>query len=839
MKGTFKIKQTDGPTQVELAIFHDAPGGGFAEETVSPIAIPQPTDGTNYESQNPEFGRTFDQQDWSGGFGEGRVHTLTSEQHYGYTDGTLAMFPNQIVLGYRETSCGIMVRGGAFEESADIDNWTTSNCSVAHSASSDVGSGAMQATTTGANATLTQSYSNSLGAGGNGISTLQGREINFIARVKRVSGSGTILARINDNVTGNTDGATSSDTSYVTIECTATVNAAATSLSFIFLMSNSGDVWLIDEAKVIPTGGTTWSCRPVSFKGTHSAGLQLLYAGIGRCVMVWHEADETFYPMYVDSANTVTDLEQFGDSTTALFVALGDTNTYKYSTDGTTWSNPSNLTSGNADYADKFVRAQNAAGNNVLMKARATNIAINATPTDAATWGSEIPVGTSDRPVTSLLATNGIAYVGKTDGMYVFDRANSKMRDIEPDANFFADSNNFEATIGRGGVVYSSGGQSTFWRIWPAEEGAIIHRWTDLTDVLGAPAFKYWGGRVAALAQDRINIWVLTADDAGAQSGGFPYTFPFVFEGTNSSSAMRLITLRPPTRAKQDFVSDNALVPHSVTAINSMTTATQLGRFISDPVSSLFVLGARLDTSLSLATPFFPVAVRLKMPVSNDNPALAASVEVRKTGNFYTQWMDWDFPDIEKTLLRVALSTKNCSTGKTVTVYYKTDDASDDDSSGWTQFPDESTKVNSSPTTVLSVDTSDETAQITFKRIRFKLAIASNSFTDDPPTIVGMTVSIQQNAGDYRKFRAVAKVGDRRFTTSRRRNEMLPAETIITRLKELQAEPYVTVTTPLGDEYVAWIRFAQEIASNRVVGYGRRTDQTRILTIEGTEVRTT
>lgn len=835
-KGSIRLKQTDGPTEVDLNVWHDAPGipGGFTQDEVSPLPVPQPTDETNYQTHNPEFGRAFDQSNWAGGYGEGRVHRLDREDHYGYTDGVLAMFEHQLMPSYQEDLVGVMVKNPSFQDTSIGDYYSTSNATLAASTDADDGdSAAMQITADANSGSASQTYAGPL-------TPLEGRTFVFTARIKRLSGSGSITLRMNDNVNGFSDSSASSATSYTTVTVSHTVGSSITAVGFHFQLSTSGDVFVVDNVCVIPDGGLAWNSRPIAFKGSHPSKREGMYIAAGRCILKWEEGGDVFYPVYVDSTYSITDLEVFGTSTARLYAARGDDTNYLMSADGLTWGNPT-LNGDEKDYATKFVRAQNANSDQVLMKSRASSISVNESPEDATAWGAEIPVGTVDRPITSLLATNGIAYVGKTDGLYVFDRGNSKMRDIEPDANFFVDPDNFKTSIGRGGVVYTTGGQASFWRVWPAEEGAVIHRWLDLTELLIAPSFKNWGGRVEALAQDRQNIWVLMADDANAQVTEFPYTFEFSFSRPRDSAKMRLLALRPPARDQQDFVSDSLLVPHSVTAISNMSEATQMGRFVEDAASSLFVFGRQYDSAItgSIGNVARARVVRLRLPTSADNPALASSIEVRKSGDFFTPWIDWQYPDIEKALNKITVNTKNCDLNRTVTVYYKTDDDTDDDSTGWTQFPDSDTKVTTSPTKVLSIGTDDSVSQITFRRIRLKFSFSSTSNTADPPIVTGYVLHVSANANAFRRFRAVVKIGDRRFTTGRRRSELLPAETIASRLRDLEAEPYVTVTTPLGDEYQANITVQTAIAGKRVSGNGRRVDYTRVLTIDGIETRTT
>jgi len=507
------VANADGSTnKVRLSLWRDAPNrpGGWEEEIISPTPPPQPQGDVNYAAQSPEFGRVVSQNDWHLGFGASRFTDLVNFPKYGYTDGVLAMFDDELVLGYEENEVDAIVQNGRLETGATT-GWTNgSNTTVTVNSDARSGSYSLNIAATSAGGTCTQNY---LGTD----SVLASRQMTLIAYAKRVSGSGNIKATIADGV-GSTDSSTSTSSDWTLLKAVRTLHASTSAVQFTFTLSVDDDVFRVDDIAVILTGGSAFKSRPIEFEGNY-------YASMGRSVIKWDESNDAWLPVYLDGSDEITGLENYEGN---LIVGRGDNNNYLLSADGVTFSNPS-TNSGNSRIANKLARVLNARGDWALMKTRLNQASLTVDPSDTANWGAEIQVGDIDRTTTSLISGAGTAYVGREDGLYVYDRRINRFRDIEPDSNFFPSANNFRRAIGRGGAIWASGGQQTFWRISPTGQPPI-HDWSELTHIFTASAFKGFGGEVSAIAQDRSNVFIALADNAANTLSSFPYTFPFTFQ---------------------------------------------------------------------------------------------------------------------------------------------------------------------------------------------------------------------------------------------------------------------------------------------------------------------
>jgi hypothetical protein len=224
------------------------------------------------------------------------------------------------------------------------------------------------------------------------------------------------------------------------------------------------------------------------------------------------------------------------------------------------------------------------------------------------------------------------------------------------------------------------------------------------------------------------------------------------------------------------------------------------------------------------------------MPRDNENPRRANNINVRLNGTFYTPWIDFNYPDTEKAEGLLTLTSKNCSSGsKYVTVSYKTDDATDDDSTGWTVWGDDGV-FDTSPSETKSAVL---TTPVTFKRIRFKLEFVSNSHVDDPPTVTAMVFKAVWNEDEPRKFRGSVKLTDRRSAQLRRVPQRTLRTADITTLDLLRKQPFVQLVTPEGESVNATFRYRSRTIGSRIdVTRGRPVDQVRALDLEFTEVLT-
>ena len=811
------LSDIDGSTNaVEVNLWKDNPNlpGGFQTEYLSPAPPRQAGDSANYQQQSPDVGLVMDQDSWHRGFGETfieRFDTASSANRarakYGYTEGVLPMFKGELALGYQEDSVDMILRNGRFESGATT-GWTGTNTTLAINTTAErSGSYACQVTVGADNGYMYQDY-------GGTVSVARSREITFAAYLYRTSGSGTAAMKIVDSA-GNTTGSTVTHNSgYGVAYVTRTINSGATSLQFQIVFSNDEDVWLVDDIVIIPTGGVTFT--PVQeFEGNS-------YLGIGRTICKWNDSDFRWDVVYWDSGYAITDLISFEGN---LYAARGTTVNYLYSGDGTTWSDPSN-NSGNPKLAVYFSRCRNANGDWALAKSRANYVAISTNPTDTANFGAEIQVGDQDREINKLFSANDILFVGREDGLFSYNTVTNTFEDLQPEANLFPDADNFKSAIGRAGAIYATGGDQSFWKISPSGGG---YAWQDLSYLFKAPAFRGFGGRITAMAQDRNNLWLALADDLQSNLG-FPYDFPISFATAGISQKIRVLALR----TQKDDVSGVEDIAHTITVFDDVTNVTQLGRFAGDSRGSLFVCGSYTNTDLASATnDTEPRIIRMRMPVKNEHPSNNATVEHRLDGYFYSPWINFNYPDVTKAGVKMTINGMNLDSNIYAKVHYKTDDATDDDSQGWNVWGSDG-KFTSNGQTVSGFSSS----LLNFNRIRFRIQLVTNVHTKSP-RITGIVLHAVWNPIDYRKWTLVAKLSDKAMNQLRRTPRRTLRTTDISNLESLRQKSFITFTDPDGTSHNVKLRYSDQMISSRVYATRDVTlDQTRAITMELTEVKT-
>jgi len=504
------LANADGTTnQIGIHLLKDDESlpGGFRSELMSKDVPHFSLDEANYGTVPESDVVVWDERCWCTGFGLTQKMPRTgghSDHRYGYSDGVLAFNDNRLTMGYQEDAVDIILQNGRFE-TGDTTGWdNNSNASVATSTDSRSGNHALTVTLTGTDGYVGQTYRGTLSS-----STLNGETIIMIGYVKRVSGSGSAKLVIDDDQAGQSNSSTTTSTAYNFLTVERTVDGSAGQLDFRIQGSTSSDVWRVDDLAVyIKDRPVTWAGRPQEFEDN-------LYAICGPMILKWNETDDAWYPVHVSDeiAYPFTSLLSYEGN---LYAGRGTSTHYMRSADGTTWADPSSP-SGNPSKAEFFARVRNANGDWALMKTRANQAAISVDPTDTAKWGNEIQVGDSDRSVTNVWSVNDTAFIGKEDGIWGFSGATNRFEDLEPEANFFKHSDNYKAAQGRGGQIYASGGDQSFWEMTPiiSNDGRTqAMQWRDVDDLVHAPNYEGFGGKVQALADDRRALWVAT-DGAG------------------------------------------------------------------------------------------------------------------------------------------------------------------------------------------------------------------------------------------------------------------------------------------------------------------------------------
>lgn len=807
------LSNTDGSTNlVGINLWRDNPAlpGGWAVEHVNPDVPVFRTDEANYQRQSPDLGSVHDQISWHMGFGEGTCRGGGCTR-YGYTDGALAMFENEIMPSYQEDDVDLIVRNGRFEWNATT-GWTASDTTMAISSSAHTGNYGLQVTVTANNGTISQTY-------GGTVSVLRSRKVTLIAYARRTSGSGTCKARITDSA-GSTDSSTVSSSSYAIMQVSRTLNAGATSLAFTLLFSADDDVWVVDDIAIVPEGGVVATGKLQEFAAN-------AYIAVGRGIYKWDESNDYWHVVYMDASYSITSLISYGST---LLAGRNTNDNYLRSTDGTTWADPTTPT-GNASQAEFFARGLNANGDWALFKSRSNQIALTTDPSNTANWGGEIQVGDPDRDINNLFSANGTVYAGREDGLMVYDEAINRFRDIEPEGNWFPEGDNYATGMAQSGSLYASGGEQTFWRITAASP-APRHVFEDLSYLFKAPAFRGFGGRVAAMAQDRNSLWVALADDLSSTTGEFPYSFPITFPVAGISNKVYLMAIR---QQQEEGGGAAVTVAHTVTSM-TVSVVKQISRFSDGERSSMFVVGHAANTDMSGDDTDEPRVIRLRMPIDNENPRHNSTRAFKNGGEFFTPWIDYSFPDVSKAQIKLTINSKNFDSNDYATVYYKKDDATDDDSSGWTVWGSDGI-FNESPSETVAAVVS---TLVTFTRIRFKIAFTVSSSTADPPVVTGIVLHSMWNPTEFRRFRAITRLADKRQMQLRRVRRKALRSADITSLNNLRQQPFVQMTDPDGTAHYVKLRYTDTMMGGRVFPT-RNTSlyQTRALDLEMTEVQIT
>ena len=333
------------------------------------------------------------------------------------------------------------------------------------------------------------------------------------------------------------------------------------------------------------------------------------------------------------------------------------------------------------------------------------------------------------------------------------------------------------------------------------------------------------------MTQDRNNLFVALADDLESESAGFPYTFPFSFAGANISKTVKLLSVRTQQEEPGSRPED---VAHTIASFE-VSEIESMGKFKGSERMSLFVLGNNInDDSADGNNNKEPRSFRLRMPIRNENPSLNSITEHPLTGNFYTPFINFNYPDVNKAAVKLTVNGLNLDSSKFVTAFYKTDDTTDDDTTGWTTFGSTG-KFTSSGQTV----TADISTITNFDRIRFKLVFTTDD-TGVSPRINALVFHAAWNPIDYRKWTAVVKVSDKRSMLLRRVRSTQVKTSVMSDLETLRKEPFVLLQDPDGSSHYVNLRYTDSMISSRV--YSTRNvapDQSRLVTMTMTEVKTT
>lgn len=771
----------------------------------------------SYDETSPNLDLVYEQTSWHRGLGQSGIRRRGEDDYrYATANGVLTQFDGQLVSGYYEDFVDVCIKNPRFED--EIDGITTGWAGTNTTLSADTtnyrnGANALGVTVDSNNGTVTQRF-------GGDATLFRNQLISLRVYARRLTGSGTIRANLIDSA-GTTNGSASSPTEYTQIEVTRTIDATATTIDFQFEFSTSSDTWVIDDVSLELPGGSA------QFKSDAVTLSDELYIPCGRTVMKWDSADNAFYPVYVDPAYTVECIAEFDNDSTSptLFIGFGANQAYKVSTNGTTWAAPATTNGDSRDYASFFAITRDANGDISLAKSTGVEVRISGGDVASSTsnWGAAISVGSSDKNVTNLISAADILYVGKTDGLYRYSRGTGRFEDLEPEAGAYDHPNNYKAAIGRGGKIYAGTGARSFFAV--TDRGASVD-FEDLSVLVRSNSWDGFSGEVEAITQDKANIWVALNNQ---KSQGFPYAFPIEFGSENDDT--RVVVLRPEIRSIGSQVSTN-VAPYAITTVTA-TNVDRIARYIQATNNDSVFLFGKFENADSAAEE--ARIVRLRIPVDNENPARTASnaIYVRKTGTITTAWIDWFYPDVSKTLVKIDAVTKNLGEGRKIIVSYKADDSDPGDNTGWTDIG----SLTASPKGTV---TASLTSPVNFKRIRLKFTFVTTD-VNEPLELYSFTLHSVWNPTESRRWTVQTKLSDNKRSKRGRKSAFRTTLSSLdwTNLETLRKEPFCIFEDKDGVTYRVKIRQLQE----RVVELdnpkgGANPKQTRVVHMEMNEVRT-
>jgi hypothetical protein len=370
--------------------------------------------------------------------------------------------------------------------------------------------------------------------------------LTFGVYAKRVAGSGTLSPRITTSAGDLVTGTGIDSESFAYGSASQNLPNGFTTLDFRLSGSAANDVWVVDDMFVIITGCNSEWTKMVRFKGSNAS--HEFYTASGGAIFKWDETDDVFYVVHMSDADGITsgtpdpftDLEVFDDEGTSSFLLAGrngtatdNDNHYMRSADGATFSAPTSAT-GNASKAEFFLKTRNSLGDTALIKSRFNKVALAANASNTANWGGEIKVGDVDTAITGMFSVNDRAYVGKEDGLWVYDEVTNVFKEIEPDANFFAHPDNYSRAIGRGGSIWARGGDHSLFRVDPIDDNNNF-AWNDVSDLVSFPEWSGFSAGARALAQDRHSVWI-ALDGADKQIIKSQILVPPTVESVEASS---------------------------------------------------------------------------------------------------------------------------------------------------------------------------------------------------------------------------------------------------------------------------------------------------------------
>lgn len=406
-----------------------------------------------------------------------------------------------------------------------------------------------------------------------------------------------------------------------------------------------------------------------------------IYVCYGRYVLKIDPSSDTISTAYDAGVGKVcTSLAVFKGR---MYLALGEADTFRHSTDGTTWT----AHAGGATYTathfrvaeDKLYRVWK--GTSGTVAAFLTNNSQD--PTTTLNWGAEDAIGDTSVPVTKLANSAYQIFVAKQDGLYAADIETGRFPSLTPELAPWKSANNGIGTHVWGGLCFmpTIRGLKMFFAgsLYSAGPEAMSQNDSEIK------------GRFTALAGDAN--WLF-----GALYNG---TDTYVLAGRSP---------RPDDGYPGEF------------------TWNAVWYLAGGPYTSMQISGLTADPRLWLSRQ--GNISYIKLGTSLDNPLQDSTAVYQATGTDYYPAHDAGSPAVDKHFLELRVNTDNLSqvVGRYITWHYRLDDTA-----AWTRLG----VTNQSPTQVLKFDQAND---VVGRRIALKAEWTRGSVTTATPNIRNVEV---------------------------------------------------------------------------------------------------
>ena len=657
---TLQDKASSPNTELRLVVDEDENGIERWRELRSPKLPPRRTQGAlTVSEQDPLVDFTWAQDNWADG--ALRPYYREGDARYSKSSGVDARWEGVLSLGMeRSDAQDWLIRGMGCEVANDEDEWTVSGTAGALTRQSTTaleGDYAYKYVVTTANTEDSYVYQDLANP-----TLYQSREVIVGIWIK----TGTLGSSyapnlyINDGVgTSSGTAITASDTDWTFTSVTRTIDSSATRVRIIIgdddaASGSTACTFYFDAISMQVEGSGDEKCVGMA---EHN---DIIYMAQGRVVSKWDENNDVWDAVYIHASADATDIVHFSN---AIYVAFGYSAAYIYGS-LTSWT-VSTLASA-IKYAKYFAVARNNAGNLALWKTETVNTIKSATdPTNSGSYSSAYTIGSSDRDITALHSSFDTLLVGKTDGLWQYNRTYANTSTAE---NAFAPV----STEWDKGVNVSNFAVGEEWHgfFYTTAATQSLIRWSpgqvqDMTSLFVAPRVQGFGGEIKALVASPHELFVAADIPETSEAGVFG---DFPIQLTTTSKKIKIMSVRQSADGSFNLHTIDEVTFGEIDELFIYTNTTQQVRYL--------VAAGRLNRDGTGAD--HTVVYRWSLPVRSAAPFIDAESTVATSGTFETSLWNGGVPGTSKAFLKAVFWVQDLGSGNSeqIVVKYGLDGAS-------------------------------------------------------------------------------------------------------------------------------------------------------------------